>query len=328
MTRLEGVAEALARARGENLADLYDAWRDLLIAQASAAAARSREAEALEVRAQMLIKSVESARALSLGAPVGEEKPKKGKKTGGKKKVAAKPDAAALAVAGAASAADPLAGFIAESQKELDASRKALSARTTDEERFFASELAQVKERLRARASSLLVSHQPRLEVRVQPVGKERSLVHVTRPEPQDLVLVAFLLSGKLFTRFDAFFDDSVDELGLEPARFYAEEGNPTVRFDRIEDEEALLFDPQRVFVPAKGMFAFQAPGHAFPRFRLMNRGPVLEAEARDQGGAYENLMPRASAEPPLRALHQAQDREADRAGPAGGLTDAVTAWS
>lgn len=287
LTRLEGVAEALARARSENLSDLYDAWRDLLVARASAAAARARDSEALEVRAQMLLKSVENARELALGATAlrpGSKRPKKGRKNGGKEK-------AGLAVA------DPLAGFVAESQRELDAARAALSARAAEEERFFAAELAQVKERIRVSASALLLHHQPRLEVRVQPVGKDRSIVHVARPGPQDLVLVAFLLSGKLFTRFDAFDDDSVDQLGLEPPRFYAEEGNAAARFERVEDEEALLFDPQRAFVPVKGMFALQVPGHDFPRFRFVNRGPVLEAEARARGGAYENLMPRASAE-------------------------------
>ncbi|HEY3449364.1 MAG TPA: hypothetical protein VGK67_23620 [Myxococcales bacterium] len=296
LTRLEGVPEALARARGENLSDLYAAWRDLLAAQARAASARAREAEALEVRAQMLLRSVENARALSLGAPARDApapgaEPGKKRGKGGKKAAAKAEEEKALA------AADPLAGFIAESQKELDAARAALAARVVDEERFFAAELAQVKERIRVRAAALLLHHRPRVEVRVQPVGKDRSIVHLTRPEPQDLVLIAFLLSGKLFTRYDAFFDDSVDQLGLEPPRFYAEERNPSARFDRLEDEEALLFDPARVFLPVKGMFAFQLPGHPFPRFRVMNRGPVLEAEARAEGGAWENLMPRASAE-------------------------------
>jgi hypothetical protein len=283
LTRLEGVPEALARARGENLVDLYDGWRDLLLARAAAAAARAREAEAVDVRAQMLLRSVENARDLTLGpaAPKGKGKAGKAGKAG--------PDALG--------AADPLAEFIAESQRELDAAREALRARGGTEERFFGAEIDQVKARIRARAQSLLVHHQPRVEARVQPVGKDRSIVHLTRPEPQDVVLLAYLLSDRLFTRYDAFFDDSVDQLGLDPPRFYPEEDNPRARFDRVEDEEALLFAPERVFVPVKGMFAFKLPGREFPRFRVMNRGPVLEAEARSEGGAYEHLMPRPSAE-------------------------------
>ena len=44
-------------------------------------------------------------------------------------------------------------------------------------------------------------------------------------------------------------------------------------------------------------MIPFRLPDRDFPRFRLMNRGPVMEAEAREKGGAFSHLMSRDSAE-------------------------------
>lgn len=281
----EGVAEALARTRAETLADLYDGWRGLVLARAAAAAERAREAERLDVRGQLLLGSVEAARELTRAPATAPAKAKKGRGRGRK--------AAAKALA----PADPLGGFIAQSQQELAAARAALEARAQDEERFFAAEIERTKAAIQARAEAQLALAPPRVEAQVQPVGRDRSLVHLARLEPDALVLLAYVLSGKLFTRYGAFFDDSVDEVGGEPPRFFADDGNARTRFDDVEDEEALFQAPDRVFVPAKGFFAVRVPGHAFPRFRAVNRGPVIEVEARAEGGAYEHLMPRASAE-------------------------------
>jgi len=276
---LEGVRGALVRAQSHDLADLYDAWRELLVAQGGAVAARVRELEALDVRAQMVLRSVESARSLIAGPP------KARKRRGGK------------VHEGVLASADPLAGFVAESQREIEAASAALARRAIEEERFFAAQIARVKQRLRQRTEALLAAHRPRLEARVQPVGRDRSMIHVSRPEPQELLLFAWAATGRLFTRYDAFSDDSVDQLGLEAARFFAEEGLENVRFERPEDEEAYLDAPDRVFLPVKGMLPLCVPGHAFPRFRLINRGPLMELEAREQGGPWEHVMPRASAE-------------------------------
>jgi hypothetical protein len=268
---LEGVSDALARAQGENLVDLYDAWRSLIIAQAGAAADRAREADRLNVKAQTVLKSVESARELSAQVVT--------------------PGSTDL------TRADPLAEFVAGAQMELDEARAALAHRREEEEAFFAAQIEQIKRRIKHRADSLLAHHKPWVQAQVQPVGKDRSIVHLTRPEAQDLVLLAYLVSGRLFTRYDAFLDDSVDELSLEPARFYAEEGNARVRFDSLEEEEAFLDEPERLFWPVKAMIPLRVPGHDFPRFRLINRGPVMEAQAREKDGAWEHLMPRTSAE-------------------------------
>ncbi len=266
------VEAALAHARGDNLVDLYDAWRELRLAHAAASAERARAREQLEVRAETVLRSVESARQLgpaSAGPDTGHE----------------------------LSAPDPLAEFLVASQQELAAAREELDARTLDEERLFATEIESLRARLLAKAELLLAHHRPRLEVQVQPVGRERSLVHLGRLEEQDVVLVGFLFTGKLLTRWDAFRDDAVDQVGEEPARLYAEENSTKVRYDRLEDEEAVFDDPGTRFLPARGVLPLRAPGHAFPRFRLINRGPVIEAQARSEGSGYEALMPRASAE-------------------------------
>lgn len=267
------VEAALAHARGDNLVDLYDAWRELRLAQATASAERARAREQLEVRAETVLRSVESARRLGQPGP------------------APLPGQEPLA------APDPLAEFVAASQRELAAAREELESRTVAEEQLFSTELEALRSRLVAKAELLLAHHRPRLEVQVQPVGRERGLLHLGRLEEQDVVLAGFLFTGKLLTRWDAFRDDAVDQVGEEPARLYVEENSPRARYDRLEDEEAVFDDPSTRFLPARGVLPLRIPGYAFPRFRLVNRGPVIEAEARSEGGGYEALMPRASAE-------------------------------
>ncbi len=274
----EVVADALVRAQaGSTLVDLYDGLLHLRLARAQAAAERQRERERLDVRGELLLRTVESARAVQ-AAPAQ----------------AAEPEAAGGALQ---KASDPLAEFLAKAEDELAQARGALEERARREEEFFAGQVAQLEAALRERVDSMLAAHRPALDAVVQPVGREHALIQVTRPAPDDAVLIGFVLSGKLFTRYDAFFDDAIDDLSLEPARFYAEEGNPCARLPDVDAEDALCAEPGRAFVPAKGHISFRVPGHDFPRYRLVNRGPVAEVQARAAGGEYAPLMPRAAAE-------------------------------
>jgi hypothetical protein len=268
------VADALARARvAETLVDHYDAWLKLRLARSGAQAERQREAERLEQRASLVLGTVETARHI---APASSA-PAKGR---------------ALA-----QRADPLGEFVEQAQAELAAARRALEQRGRAEEHAFDEALTKVRSSIVGLARKTLAHYRPRLEVTMQPVGAERSLVHLGRPSPDDAVLLCYLLTGKLFTRYDAFFDDAVDDADLPPPRFYAEEGNPVARLPTIDDEDALSFEPERLFVPFKGFIPFRVAGQDFPRFRIVNRGPVAEVEARQAGGAYQALMARADAE-------------------------------
>ncbi len=273
----EEVADALVRARAAStLVDLYGAWLRLRVAQAASAAARAEESERLETRASFLLKSVESARALRPPPP----DPAKRKAKGLKK------------------ADDAYAGFLASAESELAGARRALHERTEREEELFGRETAALQAGILERVEAVLGHRRPAVEACVQPVGSANALCHLARPgEEEAALLLGFVLSGKLPTHYDAFFDDSVDDLSLPPARFYEEDG-ASARPASVDVEDALVADPARAFVPVKGMIAFCLPERDFPRFRLVNRGPLSEVEARESAdGGYSQLLSREAAE-------------------------------
>ena len=185
----------------------------------------------------------------------------------------------------------------AGARRDLAQAQALLAARAADEERLFTEEIESVRQRILDRAGAMARCVPPRLCAQVQSVGRERVLLHLERPEADAALLWSYALAGTLPTRYDAFFDDAVDDLALPPARFYAEEGNATARPDGADAEDAVALDPGRRFAPVKGMIAVAIPGHDFPRFRIVNRGPLAQVEARERGGAYQTLLSRAAAE-------------------------------
>ena len=277
----EEVGDALVRVRAaQTLVDLYDAWLRLRLARAASAAERAREAERLEVQARYLLKSVESARTIQPASPAAPAK-KGGRKAAGGK---------------APAKADPYAAFLASAESELATARQTLQERSEHEERLFQREIEGVQARIKERVEATLVHGLPVVEAHLQPVGQDRALFHLRQPGSDEALLLGYVLSGKLPTRHDAFFDDSVDDLARPPARFYEEDG-ASARPATADDEDALTADPAREFVPVKGMIAFRLPDRDFPRFRLINRGPLAQIEAREGPGAYEQLLARESAE-------------------------------
>ena len=272
------VQDALVRARAEVLVDLYDGWQRLRIARAGAAAERAHEAVRLEQRASYMLRSIQTARELPMP----------------------RLDVKALSKQRGVSGAGEQRAFrdaLAEAHRDLAEARALLDRRTGNEERLFAQEIESVQQRILARADAMARCLPPRLCAQARSVGPERVLVHLERPESDAALLWSLVLAGKLPTRYDAFFDDAVDDLALPPARFYAEEGEGCARPDGADAEDALALDSTRGFVPVKGMMAVAVPGHDFPRFRIINRGPLAQVEARERGGAYENLLARAAAE-------------------------------
>jgi hypothetical protein len=272
----EVITDALVRAgAAQTLPDLYDAWLKLKLAASSAAAQRKQEELALSQRAEYVLRSLEAARALEPAAPAKKPKGKKG----------------ALAKDGG------LADFERKAEAELAAARRALAERNAREEALFSEEIARVQAQLRKRVELSLRMQPPQVTLFAQPVGSSHSLVQLARPEPEAALLLCFLLSGRLPTRAEAFFDDAVDDLSEPPPRFYPEEGLSQVRLASADDEDALCADPSRHFVPFKGFFPLFIPGHDFPRFRIVNRGPLATVLAREKGGDYAELMARAHSE-------------------------------
>ncbi len=265
-------ADALVRAEAaQTVPDLYDAWLKLKLARGQSASAFAQEEKALSQRAEYLLRSVEAARSLSgPGA------------SGGSSVLAS---------------GDPLGEFQRGAQRELEAARAALAERRAREEGVLAEQIAKVQQLLRQRVETMLALQPPQVTLLTQPVGSEQCLVQLARPEPEEAVALCLLLSGKLPTRRDAFFDDSIDELGAPPARFYVEEGVERSSFESADDEDSLVADPLRPFVPVKAFIPFRIPGHDFPRFRVVNRGPLAPVLARCASGGYQELMSRTQAE-------------------------------
>ncbi len=271
------VQDALVRARAELLADLYDGWQRLRVARADAAAERAREEARLELRGSYMLRSIQTAREL----PSPRLDTKGLSKRGGTARAREK------------AFRDALAG----ARRELAEAQALLGRRAGDEERFFAKEIEKVRQRILERARAMVRCVPPRLCALVQSVDRERVLLHLERPTADGALAWSYVLAGKLPTRYDAFFDDAIDDLALSPAHFYAEEGNGSARPDGADAEDAVALDPERGFVPVKAMMAIAIPGLEFPRFRIVNRGPLAQVEARERGAVYQCLLPRAAAE-------------------------------
>lgn len=267
--------EALVRARAATLIeDLYDARGRLLKAREALAAERERERARLLSQAEIFLRSVTSAREQGARVPAPGE------------------DAAGLRKEGA----DPYAAFLDKAKAELARARDGLDARGVQEEAFFAAEIARVSDELAGRVRALLDRHAPRVAFSIQPVGSAHAVAWMERPSPDDAVLITFLLSGHLPTRYGALFDDAIDALDLAPATFFAEEGF-AARPATLDEADALCLSEGRLFVPFKAMIPFRLPDLDFPRLRFVNQGPLLQLVAREVGEDYAPLMPIATAE-------------------------------
>ncbi|MDR0965385.1 MAG: hypothetical protein LBM75_02575 [Myxococcales bacterium] len=272
------VQEALVRLSAATLLeDLYDARVRLCRARADAADAREQERLRLEKKAGIFLNAVASAKALG-------ERPS---------------STEVSSIQPSSAGADPYTAFLDTAKLELDGARAALAARAKREMAFFEAAIAQASEAITAHADALLDGHAPVVNLSIQPVGATSATAWIDRPSGDDAVLLYLLLTdGFLPTRYDALFDDAIDDLALAPATFFAEEGF-TPRPASLEEAEALSFAEGRRFIPYKAMLPFRLPGRDFPRLRFVNQGPILQLVARVSSASprYEPLMPLEMAE-------------------------------
>lgn len=286
------VMEALVRGRASTLLeDLYDARQRLMRVRAAMAAEREVSRAALDRRAGIFLRSVAAARAQvapdsespAVEPPIGEPlTPRQTESAGGALQTGL---------------ADPLTAFLDKAKGELACAREQNEARAAAEDAFFEAEIARASEAVIACAQSLLTAHTPRVAFSLQPVGTKNAVAWMDRPSPDDAVLLTWLLSGHLPTRYDALFDDALDDMTLEAATFFAEEGY-AARPRTIDEADALCCPgKERPFVPFKAMIPFRLPERDFPRLRFINQGPVLQLLAREAGESYAPLMPMATAE-------------------------------
>ena len=267
----EAAEEALLRLKAATLLeDLYDARLRLREAFEALQKEMGAERERLEQQAQIFIRSVESARRLGM-AP------------GSAGELAVPPES------------DPYAGFLSAARGRLDAAEEALSARGAAAADVFRHSMEEAEARIREQVRGLLASHAPRVALTLQPVGRDKAVAWIDRPSSDDAVLLCALLNGCLPTRYGALFDDDVDDPSLEPPTFFAEDGFPAR--PGLDEGDVLSVGEADAFIPFKAHIPFRLPGQDFPRFRLLNQGPVIQLVARERGQAYAPLMDLGTAE-------------------------------
>lgn len=151
-------------------------------------------------------------------------------------------------------------------------------------------------ERLRGELVERIRRHlnfvKPQLRLRLRPLGGDRRILHLDRPTPDEAVLLCYLLSGKIPSRYSFLFDDSTDSVGAAPQSLYADEGVPLdqTRPSRHQLENLMLSDTQ--VLPLKGILMMSGP----PVVRWVERGPVMEAEVAD-GDGFRNVLTAHEAE-------------------------------
>ncbi len=267
-------AGRLARAGLETFAAAYDAWLELKLARASAAAARAAEQARLEGEATYLVGAVEKARALRSPAAAAP----------GTSEALARP-------------ADPLGAFAAEARARLDAAREALAARAADEEAGFAAREAELRGAIVSLADRAAAFAIP-LELDVARLGGgAKVVVHLRQPSDDDAVRLLRLLHGTLPTRHGFLRDDAADEVGRPPPRFYPDEGLTGAELAPGDDGEDALCERFETFLPVRGILPVRLPAAAPLRFRLAHRGPVLELEGRRPGEPWTHLLAHEDAE-------------------------------
>lgn len=269
---------SLVEARAlETLEAAYDEWRTLQLEHAAAYAEWARERKRLEEEGAFVLGAVRAAQASVQG---GE-----GPLLPGGAGLATRPEGSLQEVA-------------AQAQRKLEEARSALSRREAEQAEAFAARLAEVRRRVRERVSRYAAAFRPRLELWVRPLAGGRRILHLRRVSGDEAVVLLHLFSGAIPSRYGFLFDDSLDEPGLPAPLLYPDEGvqpselrpGATALRERVKAGAEVL--PIRGFLPV----LVARPDGGEDLFRLLQRGPVMEAELAD-GESFRSLLEPAEAE-------------------------------
>ncbi len=266
----EGARSALARMRSlETLEAAYEAWLELKLEHAAARVRFQEEHERLAQQGAFLVGSVRAASAEASESP-------------------------GLVQAGTA----PLDSFLREAEEKVNRAREALARQQEETEAVYAEAFAEVRATLLDRVKRYLEGTRPVVELALHRVGVTRTILHAQRVAEDDAVLLCFLLSGRIPSRYGFLFDDSTEDVSLPPAPLYAEEGVAAseVRPDAVRLEARVR--AQGEVLPLKGFLPVfvPRPGGGEDFFRLLQRGPVMEVEVAE-GAAFRNILSREEAE-------------------------------
>ena len=266
----ESPQAVLARMRSlETLETAYEAWLELKREHDAARERFQEERERLDQQGSFLIGAVRAA---------GVE-PKPGGEAG----------------LVPASAAD---GFLRQAEERLSRTREDLGKREAESEAVFQKAFSEIRATLTERIQRYLSASRPSLKLLLRKVGATRSILHVARVGADEALLLCYLFSGRIPSRYGFLFDDSTEDVALAPAPLYPDEG---VTASEVRPNaaalEARLRAPGEV-LPLKGFLPLFVPrpegGEHF--FRMLQRGPVMEVEVAE-GEVFRNILSREEAE-------------------------------
>jgi hypothetical protein len=265
---------ALARVRRiETIEGAYEAWAELRQDHGSALGKLAFERKQLDQQGEFLVGAVRAARDLSQ-APSIEE-------------------ALALAKGGAG-----LDAYLVETAARLEGAKVQLEERSAALEGAFASAFAEIRDELRSRIRRTLSHVKPKLKLMIRSLGPTSRILHVARLQPDEAVLLAWVLLEKLPSRYDFLFDDSTDSASLPSPTLYAEEGVAVGAVRPTVDQIVALLQSKADVLPIKSVVPFFLPRTDGPAqvIRLVERGPVMEVEV-GESPAFRNVLSRDEAE-------------------------------
>jgi len=265
----EGASTALARLRSlETLETAYEAWLELKQEHGAARLRFKEERERLEQQGSFLVGAVRAA---------GVE-PQPGAELG-------------LMPAGAES-------FLRGAEARLSQAREELARKEAESEALYQKAFEEICATLADRVRRYLGASRPKLQLLLRKVGTTRSILHVSRVGGDEAVLLCFLFTGRIPSRYGFLVDDSTEDVSLPPAPLYPDEGvDPRDTRPDATTLEARLGAPGQV-LPLKGFLPVfvSRPAGGEDFFRMLQRGPVMEVEVAD-GATFRNILSREESE-------------------------------
>ncbi len=266
--------QALARVkRIETIQGAYEAWLELRLEHSGTVSRLADERKQLDQQGEFLVGAVRAARDLAK-APTVE-------------------DALALARTGGG-----LDSYLLEMAGRLESAKKALEERSRAVEEAFGRAFFEIREELKGRLTRTQVHVKPRLRLMIRALGPESRILHIARLGPDEAVVLAWVLIGKLPSRYDYLFDDSTDDATIASPTLYAEEGVSSGFVRPTVDQVHALIQSKHDVIPIKSVIPFLLPRSEGPPqlLRLVERGPVMEVEIGDTQ-IFRNVLSRDEAE-------------------------------
>jgi hypothetical protein len=300
-------SQALALARGvETLETAYGAWREVRHHAELFHLRCAEEQLRLDERGALLLGALRSVEAQSQAPTRTGKVPLSGQRT----KLRRKP--APHSATGATTLAPRQPGLQADIEQRLREARAQLAREQAEAEAVFASAEKEIRQLVLGRVQRRAALKPPAARLMLHSLPGGRKVLHLQRPGPDESVVLLFVLSRRVPSRYAFLFDDATEDVLLAPANLYADEGVSQSQLRSPPGPLRAILEPRAEVWPVKGMLPLLlgTDRSAAPMARWLIRGPVLEAEVED-GEGFRALLtgPEAEALTGLLLAHQLAGR-------------------